>query len=150
MLPGKAGGMAMLLVAGGLVCDHDGNTDRPTKADILVDAGQTVAVGRNLVAGMPGVSALDAHNRLVLAGFVDAHYHLHDALLKGFFEAIPVEPWFLATLGGADCNVAPNAICLPLRRMLNKKSSLWLGATHLGARPGFMPCYCAQQRLIAL
>lgn len=88
----------MLLVAGGLVYDHDGNTDRPMQSDILIDAGRIVTVGRNLVAGVSGVPVLDARDRLVLPGFVNAHYHSHDTLLKGFFEAIPVELWGVLAL----------------------------------------------------
>jgi len=41
----------MLLVAGGLVYDHDGNTDRPMQSDILIDAGRIVAVGGTWLRG---------------------------------------------------------------------------------------------------
>ncbi len=38
----------MLLIEGGLVYDHDGDTDRPAQQDILIDGARIVAVGPNL------------------------------------------------------------------------------------------------------
>ena len=36
--------------------------------------------------------------KLLLPGFVNAHYHSHDVLLKGSFETIPLELWLLSAL----------------------------------------------------
>ena len=33
-----------------------------------------------------------------MPGFVNAHYHSHDVLLKGCFETIPLELWLLSAL----------------------------------------------------
>ena len=35
-----------MLVAGGLVYDHDGDTDRPAAADILIEGNRIAAVGQ--------------------------------------------------------------------------------------------------------
>ena len=41
---------------------------------------------------------IDASDKLVMPGFVNAHYHSHDVLLKGCFETIPLELWLLSAL----------------------------------------------------
>ena len=44
------------------------------------------------------LKVIDARDRLVLPGFVNAHYHSHDTLLKGFFESIPLDLWGVLAL----------------------------------------------------
>ena len=87
-----------MLVAGGLVYDHDGDTDHPAAADILIEGNRIAAVGPGLRALHPGAPVIDARDRLVLPGFINAHYHSHDTLLKGCFEALPVELWGVLAL----------------------------------------------------
>lgn len=97
------------LVAGGLVYDHDGDADRPARADILICQGRIVAVERTdttaqvseesqTFLGHQVDTVIDARDRLVLPGLVNAHYHSHDTLLKGCFETIPRETWLLNAL----------------------------------------------------
>jgi len=100
----------MLLLEGGLVYDHDGDTDRPARADILIEGNRILAVAPALRQATadpnhplhgriaPDVTVVDASDRLVIPGFVNAHYHSHDTLLKGFFETIPLELWGLLAL----------------------------------------------------
>lgn len=99
-----------ILVAGGLVYDHDGDTDRPARADILISQGRILAVeaasdAHHVSAGETPTlmghkvdTVIDARDRLVLPGLVNAHYHSHDTLLKGCFETIPRETWLLNAL----------------------------------------------------
>lgn len=99
-----------MLVRGGRVYDHDGDTDRPPVADILVLDGVIAAcrpgIGDRLERGeaIPELGGrrvdeiLDARDSLVLPGFVNAHYHSHDVLLKGCFETIPLELWLMSAL----------------------------------------------------
>lgn len=93
-----------ILIAGGRVYDHDGSTDHPPVADILIVGDRIEAVGPGLAECLPALlgraagSVIDARNRLVLPGLVNAHYHSHDTLLKGCFEAIPRETWLLNAL----------------------------------------------------
>ena len=87
-----------MLIAGGLVYDRDGDTDRPAQADILIDGNRIAAVGPGLRALHPNAPVVDARDHLVLPGFINAHYHSHDTLLKDFFEALPVELWSVFAL----------------------------------------------------
>src|SRR5882757_6050059 len=90
-----------ILISGGLVYDDDGDTNHPVRADISI-VGDTIASvdpceGGELRAVRADV-VIDAADRLILPGLVNAHYHSHDALLKGCFETIPRETWLLNAL----------------------------------------------------
>lgn len=99
-----------MLVTGGRVYQHGGNADRPETQDILIKGDRIIAVAPGLAETLRtpegrvqhGVerldTVLDARDRLVLPGFVNAHYHSHDILLKGCFETIPLETWLLQAL----------------------------------------------------
>jgi cytosine/adenosine deaminase-related metal-dependent hydrolase len=90
-------GSTKLLVRGGQVYDHDGDVHHPPVADILIDNGDIVAVGPSL--GVDGQhTVIDATNRLVVPGLINAHYHSHDTLCRGLFEELPLEFWLLYTL----------------------------------------------------
>ena len=86
-----------LLVRGGQVYDHDGDVHKPKVADILIEGGNIVAVGARPPAD--GVQEIiDARDRLVVPGLINAHYHSHDTLCRGLFEELPLEMWLLYTL----------------------------------------------------
>ena len=103
-------GQGALLIEGGRVYDHAGDVDQPPVADILIVDGTIVAVRRGLadaiVTKQPVpelgtrtvTETIDATEKLVIPGFVNAHYHSHDVLLKGCFETIPLELWVLSAL----------------------------------------------------
>ena len=46
----------------------------------------------------PPARVIDARRRLVVPGFVNAHYHSHDVLLKGVFDPMPLQMWFVNAL----------------------------------------------------
>lgn len=95
------------LIEGGRVYDHDGNTDQPAYADILITDSTIAAVEPGIgdrLRGGQGHSALgsrrvdrwiDARERMVMPGFVSAHYHSHDVLLRGSFEPTPLDYWLM-------------------------------------------------------
>jgi len=99
-----------ILIVGGQVYDHAGDTDRPEVADVLIVGDRIAAVERGLAARLAGAdgrlsvngrpidTVVDAADRLVVPGFTNAHYHSHDVLLKGCFETIPRETWLLNAL----------------------------------------------------
>lgn len=89
--------MTTLLVSNGLVYDHDGDTDHPARADILVRDGKIAQVAPRISIQDPA-ETLDASGTLVLPGFVNAHYHSHDVLMKGAWETLPLEIWLMKAL----------------------------------------------------
>ena len=89
-------GKKKIIVRGGQVYDHEGDVHKPKVADILIEGSEIVSVGPNLDA--EGAEVIDAHNRLVVPGLINAHYHSHDTLCRGMFEELPLEFWLLYTL----------------------------------------------------
>jgi 5-methylthioadenosine/S-adenosylhomocysteine deaminase len=85
-----------LLIRGGQVYDHDGNVHKPEIADVLIEGGDIVAVGKDLAAD--GAKVIDARDHLVMPGLINAHYHSHDTLCRGMFEELPLELWFMYTV----------------------------------------------------
>jgi cytosine/adenosine deaminase-related metal-dependent hydrolase len=84
------------IIRGGRVYDHDGDVHKPPVADILIQNGVVTAVGANLLA--ENAKEVDARNRLIVPGLINAHYHSHDTLCRGLFEELPLEFWLLYTL----------------------------------------------------
>ncbi len=91
-----------LIVTGGLVYDHDGDVHRPAEADVLIEGDEIVRIEPGLANRVAGEGknprVIDARDKLLVPGFVNAHYHSHDVLLKGCFETLPLEFWVLNAL----------------------------------------------------
>lgn len=88
--------MKSILITGGRVLDPLGELHRPPVLDILVEQGKISAVGE--LARLRGETSevMDASGFLVTPGFINAHCHSHDTLLRGLFEQTPLELWGLA------------------------------------------------------
>src|SRR5882757_5114290 len=85
-----------MLIRGGQVYDHDGDVHRPAVADILIEGDRISAVGPGLPSD--GHQVIDATDKLIIPGLINAHYHSHDTLCRGMFEELPLEMWLLYTL----------------------------------------------------
>ncbi len=83
-----------ILIRSGRVYDHDGDVHQPAPADILIAGERIDRIGPNLPADA-GVEVIDAAGKLVVPGFVNAHYHSHDVMAKGLFEEMPFDIWTL-------------------------------------------------------
>jgi cytosine/adenosine deaminase-related metal-dependent hydrolase len=90
-------GAGRLLLRGGRVYDHEGDVHRPAVADILIAGGDIVAVGPDLRPD-EAHDVIDASDKLIVPGLINAHYHSHDTLCRGLFEELPLELWLLYTL----------------------------------------------------
>ena len=79
---------------------QDNAYDLPAVADILIEDGVISAIAPDLSdrAGEGACTVIDGHDRLVVPGFVNSHYHSHDTLLKGVFEALPLDIWSVLAL----------------------------------------------------
>ena len=90
-----------LLITGGRVYDHDSDPHQPRIADILIEDSRITRIAPGLADDLGGLNpkrTIDARDKMVVPGFVNAHYHSHDTLLKGCFETIPLEMWLLNAL----------------------------------------------------
>jgi 5-methylthioadenosine/S-adenosylhomocysteine deaminase len=95
-----------ILIRGGRVYDHEGDVHQPAQADILIAGEMIERVGQNLPTN-DGSQVIDAAGKLVLPGFVNAHYHSHDVLAKGLFEEMPFDIW---TLHSNPSNYGPRSL----------------------------------------
>lgn len=101
--------MLDVVVRGGLVCDGSG--DEPRVADVGIDRGRVVTVGR---VTDDGALEIDAAGRVVAPGFIDVHTH-YDCQLFWDPAATP-SPWHGVTTvvtGNCGFTVAP---CRPEHR----------------------------------
>ena len=87
-------GASRHLIRGGRIYDHDGDIHQPAIADVLVH-GATIERIAPHIAPEPGVEVLDATGKLVIPGFVNAHYQSHDGMAKGLFEELPFDVWMM-------------------------------------------------------
>ena len=91
-----------ILITGARVYDHDGDVEQPPVADILVEGSRIARIEPGLGNRLQGeerpAKVIDARGKLAVPGFVSAHYHSHDVLLKGSFETIPLDVWCLVAL----------------------------------------------------
>lgn len=88
-----------LLLKGGRVLDLDRNPHHPAVADVLIVDGKIAAIG--VVPDEPDApppETIDLGGKLVVPGFVNAHYHSHDIFLKGCFDPSVLEFWALNAL----------------------------------------------------
>lgn len=86
-----------VLIRGGRVMAADADPHSPPVRDIMVENGVIARIGEG-IAPAPGAEVIEARDRLVIPGFINAHYHSHDTLAKGVMEETPLETWRLLAL----------------------------------------------------
>ena len=91
-----AGHLTPLVISGARVLDPLEPLARPSKQDIFVASGRITHVGPAGEVPFPaGAHVIDGRRMLAIPGLISAHYHSHDTLLKGAFDSMPLEFWFL-------------------------------------------------------
>jgi 5-methylthioadenosine/S-adenosylhomocysteine deaminase len=83
-------GSVTILIRGGLVITEAQAV--PARVDILVEADRVARIEPALEA-TPETRVLDASDRLVIPGLVNAHTHAHNNLAKGAIDGLPLEIW---------------------------------------------------------
>ncbi|WP_256300733.1 amidohydrolase family protein [Haloarchaeobius salinus] len=73
--------MSVTLIRNGTLVTMDPDLGEMGGADVLIEDGKIVDVGRNL--GAPDAEVIDATDHIVLPGFVDSHIHLAQAQVRG-------------------------------------------------------------------
>ncbi|RAI40554.1 amidohydrolase family protein [Rhodoplanes roseus] len=91
-----------LLIENGRALLPGGDPHQGERCDILVQNGAIEKIGTGLAATLAKdgitVETLDATDRLIIPGFINAHYHSHDTLAKGTMDETPLETWRLLAL----------------------------------------------------
>jgi cytosine/adenosine deaminase-related metal-dependent hydrolase len=91
------------MIEGGWVLDLDNAPHNPGQKNILIENGRIAAITQfqpedALGAVQNPVTVINARGKLVVPGFVNAHYHSHDVFLKGCFDPNVLEFWVLNAL----------------------------------------------------
>jgi len=85
-----------LLITGGLLLADATSPARP--ADVLLSGARIEAIGEpGSFAALDGVPVMDAANRLVMPGLVNAHSHAHGALGRGAVADVALEGFLAAS-----------------------------------------------------
>ena len=114
------------LIRGARVYDHDGDIHQPARADVLIAGELIERVGLDLPTD-DSMDVIDAAGRLIVPGFVNAHYHSHDVMAKGLFEEMPFDIWTLHSNPG---NYGPRSLEeIRLRTLIGAAESLRNGIT---------------------
>jgi 5-methylthioadenosine/S-adenosylhomocysteine deaminase len=82
-----------ILITGARVLDPEGELHRPAVQDILIEDKVVVALGEEARGRGRAATVFDAHGLIVTPGFINAHCHSHDTLLRGLFEQMTLEAW---------------------------------------------------------
>jgi 5-methylthioadenosine/S-adenosylhomocysteine deaminase len=82
-----------LLITGAFILDPEGELHRPSAQDVLIENKTIVALGEEARNRGQSARAFDASGFIVAPGFVNAHCHSHDTLLRGLFEQLTLESW---------------------------------------------------------
>src|SRR5262245_62670391 len=90
--------MTATIIRNGRVLDV--GAQRADPSDVLVDDGVIREIGRSGMAAPEGAAVLDARDRLLIPGLVNAHTHSQGALARGLpGDRVPLE--ILLTTGAA-------------------------------------------------
>jgi 5-methylthioadenosine/S-adenosylhomocysteine deaminase len=87
--------MTRMLIQGGRVLSPNGELDIPPLADVLIEDDRILDVVAPGTVTDANAQMMDAAGKLVMPGFVNAHYHSADVLFRGCFEQLPLEAWGL-------------------------------------------------------
>lgn len=109
----------------------DGALDlEPRVQDVLIVGDQIVEVADHIELGPEPMQIIDAHDHLLVPGFVNAHAHSVEILEKGRYEAMPLELWMLYSYPPLKGKHLTPRMCY-LRTMLGALEVVKSGATTL-------------------
>jgi 5-methylthioadenosine/S-adenosylhomocysteine deaminase len=118
-----------LLITDGRVLDPLSELHQPPVLDIFIEGGRIAALG-DVARGealFRHAARIDARGCLVTPGFVNAHSHSHDTLLRGNFEQLPLEVWGLSAF---PTSWAPRRTReVELRTLMHARDCLFSGIT---------------------
>ena len=92
--------MVNLLIKNGYVLTMDGNREVIENGSVSVDAGKIVAVGKDIDDSADIV--IDAKDKVVMPGLINAHTHLAMTLLRGMADDMPLKPWLQDVIWPAE------------------------------------------------
>jgi cytosine/adenosine deaminase-related metal-dependent hydrolase len=93
--------------------------------DVLIEGSRIRSV-EDRIEPAASMDVVDLSNHALVPGFFNAHYHSHDVLAKGMFDAMPLEEWSVVAGGlGRDASLEE----IRLRTLLGAAECLRNGFT---------------------
>ena len=86
-----------LLIRNGFVVSMDPDVGDIPHADVLVEDGKIVDIGRDL--GVSDAEQVDASGMIVMPGFVDTHRHTWQTPVRGVLPSCTLDHYFAVMLG---------------------------------------------------
>ena len=120
--------MAMLFRNATLIAMDAQHGAESFTADLLVADGLIAAIGPDLPCP-PGTEIIDATQKLIVPGLVNAHTHSAEMFFRGRYEKLPLELWLLYAYPFLRSHPPPRV--LYLRSMLLAIESIRSGVTTL-------------------
>ena len=101
-------GRERVVVRNGFVVSVDPNVGDIPDADVLVEDGKIVAVGRGLEVS--NAEEIDASGMIVIPGFVDTHRHTWQTPVRGVLPSCTLDEYFGELLGRIALNYRPEDV----------------------------------------
>ncbi|MHA2315251.1 MAG: amidohydrolase family protein [Candidatus Hermodarchaeia archaeon] len=92
--------MGTLLVKNGLIITMDSERRIIEKGAVVIENDRIISVGKtkDVLKEYKPEFVIDAHNKVVIPGFVDTHSHLYQTLLKGLGDDLELIDWLQAII----------------------------------------------------
>jgi len=85
-----------LFIKNGLLFDPDFGSDAVERKHIHIKDGIIAGFPEHVTSpSSPDVTVIDAENKIVIPGLINAHLHSHDHYDRGRFDNLPLELWIL-------------------------------------------------------
>ena len=84
-----------LLIKNGAVVRGDARSRTWTQEDVLIDGERIAAVGPDIASDAPDVEIVDATDRIVMPGLINAHMHSNESFEPGAYDNLPLDLWLL-------------------------------------------------------
>jgi 5-methylthioadenosine/S-adenosylhomocysteine deaminase len=97
-----------LLIRNGFVVSMDPEVGEIANADVLVEDGNIVEIGRGL--DVPDAEQVDATGMIVMPGFVDTHRHTWQTPVRGVLPCCTLDHYFAVMLGSVGGHYRPEDV----------------------------------------
>jgi cytosine/adenosine deaminase-related metal-dependent hydrolase len=99
-----------LLIRNGFVVSMDPNVGDIPNADVLVEDGKIVEIGRGIEAS--GAEQIDATGMIVMPGFIDTHRHTWQTPVRGVLPSCTLDHYFAVMLGSVGGHYRPEDVAV--------------------------------------
>lgn len=97
-----------ILIKSATVITQNANRDIIDNCDILIEGSKIESIGKNIREKAEFI--IDAHDKIVLPGLINAHTHAAMTVFRGYGENLPLERWLKEKIWPAEAKLKPEQI----------------------------------------